>query len=246
MKVTNVIYGLVLAPVLLSKAELPPIVATTTFLDELTLGGSGAVRLKIPSNLFYTAYLAETYPNGTKKVGPGASYGINVSHPALDVDGALYLPYNSTISENCVQSSSMGDTYITDLIWVPEVVGNWELKAAIVFFYSSGPQPYRYPNSTLVCIDPPFKGEQTDIATFNVTVRPNGGTSTIDPSTLRSVIIGAHVSTTTIAFPTFTASPSHSWALRSVASNGLPILRGMVVIVLIVSKQFSSKHQRGD
>ncbi|KAG8803252.1 hypothetical protein FRC17_006223, partial [Serendipita sp. 399] len=122
----------------------------------------------------------------------------------------------------------------TGLIWVPEVVGNWILQTVIVFFYSSGPHPYRYPNSTTVCIDPPFKSEQANVATFNVTVRSNGDTSTINPSTLNPVIIGGEVSTTTIALPTtFTGSPFRSWALRSVTSNGLRVLSGIMVIVLI-------------
>ncbi|KAG8751117.1 hypothetical protein FRC14_008130 [Serendipita sp. 396] len=137
---------------------------------------------------------------------------------------------------HCVDRSTASGSQ-SSLTWLPETVGNWKLQVAVIFFYGSGSEPYRYPNSTTVCIDPPFKSEQTYIANFNVTVRSTGtSVTTINPATFPPLYPSGGSSKTTIALPsTLTGAPFSNWSTHSSKATMLSIL-GTIASVLLFTQ----------
>ncbi|KAG9047050.1 hypothetical protein FS842_000730 [Serendipita sp. 407] len=235
MRLVNYSYGLVIIPCFLVLAALPPIPWSTSFSEDLNLGTAAAIYFSIPERLFYAAYLVKTYPNGTKEIGGGTSFAIDTSGTTLNADRTLYLPNNSTsTSGHCVDSSNQWVSG-NAIEWLPDVSGNWRLQLAVVFFYGSGAEPYRFPNSTTACIDPPFKSEQTYVIALNVTVHPGGGSvTTINPFTIPRVVPGGGASTTTVQLPaTITGVPFVSnWSEHSSAITMFPIL-GIIASILL-------------
>ncbi|KAG8831660.1 hypothetical protein FRC17_002804 [Serendipita sp. 399] len=188
MKLTTVFKTLLTAASPLVVAKIPPVLESTTRLDNLRLGDSATFWYSMPEGLFYHAYLIGTYPNGTSDV---FCWSTSFAPPGikLEADGSVSFENPSDSAEElCIVNVSGGWSFGCG--WIPLESGNWTFSLGVTFFYSDGPKPYTYREGTnfrsgKVCLKQPLIREQVTVSTHSIEVKPlNASITSIDISSI--------------------------------------------------------------
>ncbi|KAG8813828.1 hypothetical protein FRC19_002159 [Serendipita sp. 401] len=233
MKIATVLQSLILLGDVLVMSKLPPVSITTTPLDNFTLGNSASLWMSIASGTFYNLYLVGTLPNGTAELYCRGGFFI-AENATLDSDGSISFQTQTNMTRDLCHdySTEIAGTASFGCHWVPEVAGNWKLTAWVAFFYSSGSEPYTYPDGQKVCLQPPLTYEQATIATYDIMVKPiSASSTTINASTLSRTINRQTAPISTVELPaTLTGVP-----FRNAVPTTRATLWGVVAVSTLMS-----------
>ncbi|KAG8759002.1 hypothetical protein FRC14_006911 [Serendipita sp. 396] len=159
-------------------AKIPPIEISVSPYDGITVGGDGIFfATQLPANMFSSMLVAVTNPNATTELYTGGDPPLLGHNATLNPDGTISIsgPIDNSHPEWCMPGEPNPIPF--GIRWSPDVPGNFTANVGIGIVYSSGPEPYTYPNSAMVCIKSPYSYEYATLATYHFTVLPQSGTS---------------------------------------------------------------------
>ncbi|KAG8833558.1 hypothetical protein FRC17_010440 [Serendipita sp. 399] len=182
MKTITLLWNLALVGITLVVAKPPPVLVTTTSLDNLVLGDSATFWSSVPENMIFYTYVVATQPNGTSEIVCRSSNSM-FTNITLQSDGSVSVSETTNpTDELCVHYAGRP---LFGCTWIPPVSGNWKVTVGTAFFYAANPAQYEFRGQETVCLKPPLTHEQATVATYEFSVSPQSASvTTINTSTI--------------------------------------------------------------
>ncbi|KAG8777677.1 hypothetical protein FRC20_011503 [Serendipita sp. 405] len=136
-------------------AKIPPIEISVSPYDGITVGGDGIFfATQLPANMFSSMLVAVTNPNATTELYTGGDPPLLGHNATLNPDGTISIsgPIDNSHPEWCMPGEPNPIPF--GIRWSPDVPGNFTANVGIGIVYSSGPEPYTYPNSAMMSTQP--------------------------------------------------------------------------------------------